>query len=538
VIPGKSYKPEEFVQMAWRRKWLIVLPAIIAGVGVTIWARTLPNRYQSDVTILVVPPRISQKIVDQDMNTTLRERLESMKQRLLSRSNVERIIQELNLYQEERKTMLMEQVVETMVKDANVNVVKGKGKHNEPNHFQVSFAAENPRTAMQVADRLAALFLNANLEEREQFAVSSSEFLKSQADDARKRLLEQEKKVEAFKRTYGAELPTQQGSNLQVMNSTTSELERLSDKMSKDRERQLELQRQLADESSMIIQHSSGNGGNAGGGKDGPVAATAAEQLEQARASLRALRLKFKPGHPDVLAAERQIGELEKKAETEALQQPLSGTGQPARTVTQAEANRITKLTTLRTELENIDRRLATYQAEEKRLQGLIATYKDRIEKAPGREVELNELQRDHDTLRATYQSFLKRVQDSELALDLERRQVGEQFRIVDPARLPERPSGPNRMRYSMIGLLVGLAFGVAIAGLLEYRDTSLRTEGDVLVALSLPVVALIPTMITTSDRRNSGRRRLVLMSAGALTLVVSVAAIAWKLRLFQGWIE
>jgi uncharacterized protein involved in exopolysaccharide biosynthesis len=319
------------------------------------------------------------------------------------------------------------------------------------------------------------------------------------------------------------------------MTTTTSELERLAEKTFKERERQLALQRQLADETSMVIQQSTGNGGN---GKEAPAAATAAEQLEQARANLRALRLKFKPGHPDVTTAERQIGELERKAEAEALQQPLSGTGLPARTVTPSEANRITKLTALRTELENIDRRLAAYQTEEKRLQGVIATYKDRIERAPAREVELNELQRDHETLRSTYQSYLKRVQESELALDLERRQVGEQFRIVDPARLPERPSGPNRLRYSMIGLLLGLAFGFAVAGLLEYRDSSLRTEADVLVALSLPVVALIPTMITTSDRRNAGRRRLVLMSAGAVTLVVSVAAIAWKLRLLEGWIR
>ena len=532
MIPGKSYKPEDFVQMAWRRKWLIAIPPVVFGLAVTLWARTLPNRYQSNVTILVVPPRVSEKIVDQDMNTTLRERLESMKQRLLSRSNLERIIQELNLYSEERKTQLMEQVVETMNKDVGVNITKGKGRRGEPNQFALGFAAENPRTAMQVADRLAALFVNANLEDREQFAVSSSEFLKSQAEDARKRLAEQEKKVEAYKRAYGAELPTQQQSNMQVMNTTTSELQRLTEKMYKDRERQIELQRQLADESSIVIQTPNGNG------KDGPTAATAAEQLEQARVALRQLRLKFKEGHPDVAAAERQIAQLEKKAEAEALQQPVSGTGQPTRTVTPGEASRITRLTSMRTELENIDRRIANYQTEEKRLQGVIATYKERVERAPGREVELAELQRDHETLRANYQAFLKRVGDSEVALDLERRQVGEQFRIVDAARLPERPSGPNRLRYSMIGLLLGLGLGVALAGLLEYRDTSLRTEADVLVALSLPVVALIPTMVTTSERRNTGRRRWVLMSAGAVTLVVSVAALAWKLRLLEGWIR
>ena len=124
------------------------------------------------------------------------------------------------------------------------------------------------------------------------------------------------------------------------------------------------------------------------------------------------------------------------------------------------------------------------------------------------------------------------------MAVNLERLQVGEQFRIVDPARIPERPSGPDRLRYALMGLLAGLGLGVAVAGLLEYRDTSLRTEADVLVALSLPVIAMIPTMVTTLDRRKSGRRRWMLMSAGAVTLVVSVAAIAWKLRLFQAWIQ
>jgi capsular polysaccharide biosynthesis protein len=167
-----------------------------------------------------------------------------------------------------------------------------------------------------------------------------------------------------------------------------------------------------------------------------------------------------------------------------------------------------------------------------------MANYRARVERSPAREVELAELQRDHDALQASYSSLAKRAQEAEVAVNLERLQVGEQFRIVDPARIPERPSGPDRLRFSLIGLALGLALGVAIAGLLEYRDSSLRTEADVLVALSLPVVAMIPTMVTTSDRRKSGRRRLVLMSAGALTVVVSAAAIAWKLRLFQAWIR
>jgi len=152
VIPGKSYKPEDFLQMAWRRKWFIAIPPIVFGIATTIWTQSLPNRYQSAATVLVVPPRVSEKVVDQTMNTTLAERLQGLQQRLMSRSNLERIIQELNLYPEERKTMLMEQVVERMNSDAAINVTKAKGRKGEPNHFVVSFESENPRTAMQVAD--------------------------------------------------------------------------------------------------------------------------------------------------------------------------------------------------------------------------------------------------------------------------------------------------------------------------------------------------------------------------------------------------
>ena len=536
MIPGKSYKPEDFLLMAWRRKWLIAIPPIVLGIATTIWTQSLPNRYQSTVTILVVPPRVSEKVVDQTMNTTLAERLQALQQRLMSRSNLERIVQELNLYPEQRKRMLMEQVVDMMEKDAGFNVTKAKGRKGEPNHFTVSFQSENPRTAMQVADRLASLYLNANLEDREQHAISNTEFLRSQAEDHRKKLQEQEKRLEAYKRLYGGELPSQVQSNLQIMNSTTAELQQLADKVSRDRERQLILEQLIRDEMSTVIATPAQASDK--DGKTGPAGATAAEQLEQARVAYRAMRLKFTEDHPDVVAAEKQIAALEKKAEAEALQQPLSGNGQPTRTLTPAEASRQSRLTQMRAELQNLERRVTANQAEEKRLHGVMAAYRTRVERAPSREVELTDLQRDHDALQATYTSLQKRLQEAEVAVNLERLQVGEQFRIVEPANIPERPSGPDRMRFALMGLLAGLGLGVTVAGLLEYRDTSLRTEADVLVALSLPVVAMIPTMVTTSDKRKSGRRRWALMSAGAVTLVVSVAAIAWKLRLFQGWIQ
>ena len=135
-----------------------------------------------------------------------------------------------------------------------------------------------------------------------------------------------------------------------------------------------------------------------------------------------------------------------------------------------------------------------------------------------------------------SYDGLLKKLQDAKLGLSLEQQQVSQQLRIVDPARRPDRPRSPDRVRMNMIGALAGLGFGLLVAGLLEYRDTSLRTDEDVLVALSLPVLALVPTMQT--PRRVAPRRwrGLLLGSSAGVAVIVSLAAAAWKFGLFDAW--
>jgi uncharacterized protein involved in exopolysaccharide biosynthesis len=178
-----------------------------------------------------------------------------------------------------------------------------------------------------------------------------------------------------------------------------------------------------------------------------------------------------------------------------------------------------------------MERQAALQQADIQRLQDLAKGYRAKIDASPAVESELTQLTRDYDVLKTTYTELLKKKQEASLAANVEQRQVGEQFTIVDPARLPQKPDGPNRVRYDLLGSAAGLGLGLAFALLLEYRDTSLRSEEDVLVTLALPVVALIPTIHTFADRRRLRRRRWVLASSAAATLLVAAVAIAWKLR-------
>jgi hypothetical protein len=112
--------------------------------------------------------------------------------------------------------------------------------------------------------------------------------------------------------------------------------------------------------------------------------------------------------------------------------------------------------------------------------------------------------------------------------VNLEARQVGQQFRILDPARVPARPFSPNRARIYALGAFGGIALGMAIVFLLVYRDSSLKTDDDVVVSLGIPVLALVPWMQTTVDQRRRRQRRLLLGGATAVLTLALVGGAAW----------
>src|SRR5260221_4559779 len=141
-------------------------------------------------------------------------------------------------------------------------------------------------------------------------------------------------------------------------------------------------------------------------------------------------------------------------------------------------------------------------QVEDARVRAVISSTQAKIDVAPTRESELIELMRDYSTLQNSYSGLAAKREEAMMAASLERRQIGEQFKVLDAAHLPEQPFGPDRTRLNLMGAAFGFALGLGVAGLLEYLDTSMRSEADVVVALTLPVLALVPDVETAVDRR------------------------------------
>jgi polysaccharide chain length determinant protein (PEP-CTERM system associated) len=516
VIPGKQYTPEDIARIAWRRKWWAVLPTLLVAASVAAWVRTLPNLYHAESLILVVPQRVPESYVRSTVTTNIQDRLQSITQEILSRTRLERIIQDFNLYPEARRTAIMEDIVERMRGQIEVQVVKGDA-------FRVGFTSNDAKTAMQVTERLASLFIEENLRDREVLAEGTNQFLEAQLEDARRRLVENEKRLEEYNLQHASELPSQLQANMQGQHNIEMQLQALLDSINRDRDREATLERQLADASALDAVTPPSNPALNSDGV--PIGATAAEQLRAAQESLRALQLRLTPEHPDMVRMRRIVDELQKKADAEAIAHPVSGGAAP---LTPAEVARQNRMKDMQAESQKLEKQVAQKLEDEKRLRALLGDYQQRIEAAPKRQSELTELTRDYETFQASYKNLLAKKEDSNVSANLERRQIGEQFKILDPARLPERPSSPNRTRLNSLGVVGGMCLGVALAGLIEYLDKRLKSEADVKAVFNLAVLATIPVLEGAAKPR---RLKFAVISITAvLAATLGAAMVAWKL--------
>ena len=515
MIPGKQYGPRQLLSIARRRTWIVIVPFLVIGSATAITSAKLPNRYRSETLILVVPQRVPESYVKSTVTSRIEDRLQSISQQILSRTRLERIIQDFSLYPAERRTGIMEDIVEQMRRAIDVQIVKGDA-------FRVSFTGEDPRVVQKVTERLASLFIEENLRDRAVLAEDSYEFIETQLADARGRLLSHEKTLEDYRRKHAGELPTQLDSNLQLIQNTQMQLQTLNESMARDRDRRLVLERLVADAAAS-------DPSPAPASRSAAVPGSTDQQLETARDGLRQMELRLTPEHPDIVRTKRLIARLEASAAAGSSSAASAAAAAPRESrVDSAKRNRLKEVNG---ELEQLDRQLAKKDNDEKELRSAIERYQARVESTPSRESDLIELSRDYDTLQKTYASLLMKKEDSKLAANLERRQIGEQFKILDAARVAEKPFSPDRLRMNLIGAIFGLGLGIALAALLELNDTTLKTGDEILEALALPILALIPLMESARDTRARRRRRLIVLASSSALVLISAGIIAWKLR-------
>lgn len=540
MLPGRKLTIESMLKVLRRRKWLALGPLFVGVIGGLLYSRSRPSLYRSDAVVQVVPQRIPDTYVESTVTARVEDRLSSIAQQVLSRTQLEAVIVEFDLYPVERRSKPMEDVFEMMLERVAVVPVVDEGRRatrqNGADSFRISFDYYDPRIARDVVGKLASFFIDRNAKERGSQAEQTSAFLEAQLADARARLETQEQKLKTFRERNAGRLPTQTQTNMQGIQNTQLALQATVESLARDRDRKLVLERLYTDASADPPTNAAAPDTSAAGGGRGappvlPANATPRQKLEAMRGVLAQIETRLSPKHPDVVRTKRVIAELEREVAA-GVGEPVSDSGED-RVLTPEEIRRRDRLREMPAEIESLDRQIAFKEGEERRLRGDVARYQSLLEAVPGTESEWVALTRDYDTLQASYRELLSKSENSKMAANLEQRQIGEQFRILDPPRVPLKPESPNRIRINGLGMVAGLGLGLLLVGFAESRDASMRTQADVLGAIDLPVLVLVPYVSTENDRRRLRRSRWI-TSAALVMASGMTAALFWFLQLWK----
>ena len=525
MLPGKKLSLPDLLAMARRRLWLLTIPPIVTLLPALVYSSRIPDVYQSDMLIAIDPQRVPDAFVRSTVTLGADVRMQAISVHVRSRTNLQAMIEQHNLYPEERRLMPMEDVVLKMADNITVRMERSRDQmgRDVPNAFHVMFTHPDPNVAARVTQQLGSLFVDQNSRDRGALANATNRFLDTQLAESRARLVEQEQRLEAFRQKHGKSLPTQMLANLQALQSTQLQVQSVVESIARDRDRKMLLERMLREAESTALTIEPVAMVAAGGGP-APVPATPEQQLAAAKALLTSLQLKYRDDHPDVIRTKRVIETLEPQVRT-------AETGASA--MTPAQLQRRERLTQMAAEIESLDRQIAFRTGEEKRLRSEIDEYQRRVEAVPGLESEWIALTRDYDTQQLAYKELLTKSGAAKVAVDLEEQQIGEHFRIVDPATVPVHPLPSMRGRVNAAGLAIGLFFGFAIAAMLEVMDSSYRSDADVTGVWSMPVLASIPYVETRHERRRRHWRTVALAGIGVIG-AVGAGYLVWSLKLWN----
>jgi len=475
-LQGKNQiQIEEYIEIVLRRKWFIIIPSLLSVIGIVLALLIIPPMYRSSTLILVEPQKVPTDYIKPTVTIDIKDRLNTLTQQVMSRTRLESIINEFDLYHDYRKKVPMEEVVELMRKNIEVSV---KGKDS----FEISYTGYHPETVMHVTNRLASLFIEENLKIREQQAEGTTEFLDAQLQDLRAELERQEAKIKAFKEAYMGELPSQLDSNLRTLDRLQLDLMSTNDSLKAAEERKITLEGQLREVNpEMIVVSGTGTGST-----------TSIDPRRMRLASLEAelsqLETIYTDKYPDIIRLKREIAEIEK--ELKESKPPEKNT----KTNPVPQGVRTNPLyTSLYNQLLEVNGEIKGLKERQKEIMKNISIFQGRVERIPAREQQMAALMRDYENTRTNYQNLLNKRLEAQLAENLEKRQKGEQFRILDPANLPEKPFKPDPKKVILFGIVLGLGSGGGLIFLLEYIDASFRKAEDVYATLGLPVLASIP---------------------------------------------
>lgn len=518
-----SFEIQKYINMAIKRKWWIIIPFLVVLLGGFTYLLVTPRIYEASTLILVQQQKVPEDIVQSVVSTSINDRLATIQQQVTSRTNLEGIIEEYGLYESPKKYVLIDSKVEDFRNAINIQTSKDSSSRNsEISAFTISFRYDDPRKAMDVTNKLASNFISENLVIREEQALGTSTFLADALKDAEEQLKQKEEELKQYQERYMGGLPDQLETNLSILERLQTNLDQLNTNLRDAENRRTAILKDIADSNAGVSVQSSQSG----------QGARQVDELALRKSELASLESRYTANHPDVVRLKQSIAAMEKER-AEAQPQSDSTADEDVSAI-----ETITVDQSLKHQLQEINIDIANYKADIEETNSQIKWYQQKVADTPKRQQELLSLNRDYENLKASYSSLLDRKLETDLSVSMEKKQKGEQFRVLDSAKIPEKPVAPDVKKIALMTLVLGLGLGCGLAYLMEMMDTSFRTPDETEKETGLPILVNFPFILSEIEVKRIKKNNIFAYTGVSIGFILSVIGILVAVRGVDGTIE
>ena len=525
---------KHYLRLLMHRKWIVLGVFVLVSAATVVVSSRLPDIYSAETLILVDPQKVPESYVKATVTGDIRNRLGTLSQQILSVTRLQKIIERLNLYPEERKHSAREEIVARMRRDIDIAVRSDFSSSQDLQAFRIRYSGKEPRLVAQVTTELASLFIDENLKSREQQATGTTEFLQNQLNETRKVLEGQEAQLRDFKMKHVGEMPEQLNSTIQILGQLQSQYQLEGEALARAEQQKNYLQSMIS-QSVGVVDIDDPAPPKPSAVKD---RASPASPANTSRARLDALLARgYTDQHPDVRKLRAQIEDEDAQSKSApashthevAAAEPSPASAAPPRQPRRPIVPANFSNPVLTSQLQSVEAEIAKRKQEHERLAKAVAGYRAKLEAIPIREQQITQVVRDYEITKTHYSQLLEKNLSAEQATQLEIRQKGEKFAVLDPAQVPERPSSPNRPLINMAGSLAGLALGFALALVTELGGMSITEPQQIASASGLVVLEVIPVIRTHADRRRWKSKGLWAAVSAAIAVLAAGAALLYR---------
>jgi polysaccharide chain length determinant protein (PEP-CTERM system associated) len=505
---------KKYLEIVARRIYWIILPFLIVLLAGLYYFLVTPKTYEATTTILVQAQKVPENYVRSTVTTSVQDRLRTIIQQVESRTNLEAIIQTEQLYDTKpEKDLLLEEQVALFKKRITISVANQGGSGESA--FSISFQGKDPEKVRKVTDALASNFITENLKIRESQAFGTSDFLTVELESVKNRLIEKEKQLKAYKEKYMGGLPEELDSNLKMLERLQLQLDQLNGKLTAAEEKYTSLQQPVASVGQT----------NVSAGSVQKISEK--DSLSALKADLISLQAKYTESHPDVIQMKNRIAVMEGLQSRPKANENASDEGTEKLSPTSQDNSS----NELRSQEADTEKEISRLKSNIKETESQINWYQVKVKETPERTQEMLSMNRDYNNLSNQYNTLLNKELESELSLSMEKKQQGEQFKIIDPAKVPMKPVKPDAVKLFLFILAIGLGTGSGFAYMIEIMDTSYRSSREIEKDFAIPVLMTLPTIYTEMEIVKLKRKKILTAVSVALGFIVCAVGIIFAIK-------